>query len=108
MEVNAEANAALSRATKEVNDGLSQVQKNFALARQMFEDQLKHDLEALEVSFTEKQSFLEKLVKSIDTAVQSSLSSIGLTVRAIESDAASLSEVSQSGRSRYISKRLHI
>lgn len=92
VEVNAEANAALSRATKEVNDGLSQVQKNFALARQMFEDQLKHDLEALEVSFTEKQSFLEKLVKSIDTAVQSSLSSIGLTVRAMESDAASLSE----------------
>lgn len=97
VETNADANAALSRATKETNDGLNQLQTDFVLAKQMFQDQLVYDLEA---SSAKTQSFFEKLVKGVDTAVQSTLTKMGLTVRAIESDAASLSEVSQSGRSR--------
>lgn len=102
MQTNAEANAALSRATKEANDGLTQLQNNFALAKQMFQDQLMHDLE---VSSTKTQSFFEKLVQGMDTAVQSTISKICLTVRAMESDAGNLSEVSPSGRSRCTPKR---
>ena len=94
VETNANANAALSRATESANDALSQLQSNFALAKQMFQDQLNRDLEA---SSTKMQSFFEKLVKDIDTAVQSTLSKLGSKVRAMDSDAATLSEVSQSG-----------
>lgn len=105
VETNADANAALSRATKEANDGLVQLQSNFALAKQMFKDQLMHDLE---VSSTKTQSFFEKLVKGMDTVVQSTLSKMGSTVRAMDSDAVNLSEVSQSARSRRTSMRPHV
>ena len=93
VQTNADANAALSRATKEANDGISQLQSNFALAKQIFQDQLMHDIE---VSSTNAQSFFEKLVKGMDGAVQSMLSKFGSTMRAMESDAAKLSEVRQS------------
>ena len=98
METNANANAALSRAYGEVNDGLSQLQSNFALAMQMFQDQVAHEIE---VSSTKTQSFFEKLVIGMDAAVQSMLSKIGLTMSAMESDAANLSKVSRFGRIRY-------
>ena len=104
VETNANANAALSRATKEANDGLSQVQANFALAKQMFQDQLIQDLE---VSSTKVQSFFDKLVKGMDTAIQATLSKVGLTLRAMDSDAASLSQVSQFERSKCNPKRAH-
>ena len=105
MQTNAEANAALSRATKEANDGLTQLQNNFALAKQMFQDQLMHDLE---VSSTKTQSLFEKLVQGMDTAVQSTISKIGLTMRAMESDAGSLSEVSPSGEAGVPPSALHV
>ena len=92
VETNANANAALSRATKEVNDGLSQLQSNFALAMQIFQDQVTHEIE---VSSTKAQSFFEKLVIGMDAAVQSMLSKIGSTLGTMESDAANLSEVSR-------------
>lgn len=95
VEMNANANAALSRATKEANDAFSQLQSNFALAKQIFQDQLIHDIE---VSSTKTQSFFEMLVKGMDTTVQSVLSKLGLEMKAIESDAANLSEVGHSGR----------
>lgn len=97
VETNADANAALSRANKEVNDGLSQLQSNFALAMQMFQDQVTHDVEA---SSAKTQSFFETLVKGMEAAVQSMLSKIGSTMSAMESDAASLNEVRQAGRTR--------
>ena len=105
VETNADANAALSRANEEVNDGLSQLQSNFALAMQMFQDQVTHEVEA---SSTKTQSFFEKLVKGMDAAVQSMLSKIGSTMSAIESDAASLNEVSQAGRTRYSPKHPYV
>lgn len=89
VKTNAEANAALSRATKEANNGLVQLQSNFALAMQMFQNQLAHDLD---VSSTKTQSFFEKLIQGMDTAVQATIRKMGLTVRAMESDAANLSE----------------
>ena len=99
VETNANANAALSRATKSANDALGQLQSNFALAKQMFQDQLNRDLE---ISSKDTQSFFERLVKDVDTAVQSTLSKIGSKVRAMDSDAATLSEVSQFwGRSSF-------
>ena len=92
VETNANANAALSRANKEVNDGLTQLQSNFALAMQIFQDQVTHEIE---VSSTKTQSFFEKLVIGMDAAVQSMLSKLGSTMSAMESDAANLSKVSQ-------------
>lgn len=98
VDTSADADAALSRATKESNEAFNQ----FVVAKQMLQDQLVHDLEALS---TKTQSFFEKLVKGVDAAVHSTLSKFGLMVRAMESDAASLSEVSQSGRNRWTPKR---
>ena len=105
VETNANANAALSRATKEVNDGLSQIRSNFALAMQIFQDQVTYEVEA---SSTKTQSFFEKLVKGMDAAVQSMLSKIGSAMSAVESDAASLNEVSQARRTRYTPKCPHV
>ena len=105
VETNANANAALSRANKEVNDGLSQLQSNFALAMQIFQDQVTHEIQ---ISSTKMQSFFEKLVIGMDAAVQSMLSKIGSTLNAMESDAANLSKVSRFGRSTYPPKRLYV
>ena len=105
VETNANANAALSRANKEVNDALSQLQSNFALAMQMFQDQVTQEIE---ISSTKTQSFFEKLVQGTDAAVQSMLRKIGSTMSAMESDTASLSEVSEPGRSRCTPKRASV
>ena len=104
VETNANANAALSRANKEVNDVLSQLQSNFALAMQIFQDQVTHEIE---VSSTKTQSFFEKLVIGLDAAVQSMLSKIGSTMNALELDAANLSKVSRFER-RHPPKRLYV
>ena len=96
VETNANTNAALSRANKEVNDGLTQLQSNFALAMQIFQDQVTHEIE---ISSTETQSFFEKLVIGMNVAVQSMLSKLGSTMSAMESDAADLSKVSRFERS---------
>ena len=98
VETSAHADAALSRATSESNNAFNQ----FVVAKQMFQDQLVHDLEALS---TKTQSVFEKLVKGVDAAVHSTLSNFGFIIRAMESDAAILSEVSQSRRRRWTSKR---
>ena len=87
MEINANANTALSRATKEANDGLS----DFSLAVQMFKRQLMHDLET---SSSKTLSYFEKLVKGMDSAVQSTISKMSSVIRAAETDAADMSEVS--------------
>ena len=92
VETNADANAALSRANQQVNNGLSQLQSNFALAMQMFQDQVTHEIE---VSSTKTQSFFEKLVMGMDAAVKSMTSKLGSTMSAMESNAANLSKVSQ-------------
>ena len=92
VETNANANAALSRANKEVNDGLSQLQSNFALAMQIFQEQVNQEIQ---VSSFKTQSFFEKLVIGMDAAVQSMLSKLGSAMSAMESDAANLNEVSR-------------
>lgn len=102
VETNADASAALSRATESANDALSQLQSNFALAKQMFQDQLTHDLE---LSSSKTQSFIEWLAKGMET-VQTTLSNLGSKVKAMDSDAATLSEVSQFGRLYFIQSAL--
>ena len=101
VEINANANTALSRATKDANDGLS----DFSLAVQMFKSQLMHDLE---ISSSKTQSYFEKLVKGMDSAVQSTISKMSSVIRAAETDAANMSEVSPSGRSQCVQKRADI
>ena len=103
VETNADANEALSRANKEANDGLNQLRSNFALAVQMFQNQVTRDIEA---SSTKTHSFFEKLVSGVDVAVQSMLSKMGSTLRGMESDASILSEVSQSRKNIFTTKRL--
>ena len=98
METNANANEALSRANTQANDGLRQLQSNFALVLQMFQDQVTHEIE---VSSSKTQSYFETLIKGIDAAVQSIISKIGSRMTAMESDAANLSEVSQAERIRF-------
>ena len=101
VEINADANTALSRATKNANDGLS----DFSLAVQMFKRQLMHDLE---ISSSETQSYFEKLVKGMDSAIQSTISKMSSVIRAAETDAANMSEVSPSRRSQYFQKRADV
>ena len=101
VEINANANTALSRATKEANDGLS----DFSLAVQMFKRQLMHDLET---SSSRTQSYFEKLVKGMDSAVQSTISKMSSVIRAAEADAANMSEVSLSGRNQCVQKRADV
>ena len=101
MEINANANTALSRATKDANDGLS----DFSLAVQMFKRQLMHDLE---ISSSTTQSYFEKLVKGMDSAVQSTISKMSSVIRAAETDAANMSEVSPSARSQCVWKRADV
>ena len=93
VETNADANAALSRANKEANDGLSQLQSNFALAMQMFQDQVTHDIE---LSSKKTQSLFEQLIKGMDAAVQSVMQKMGSALSIIQSDTANISEVSRS------------
>ena len=95
VEINADASTALSRATKDANDGLT----DFSLAVQMFKKQLMQDLE---ISSSKTQSYLEKLLKGMDSAVQSTINKMSSVIRAAETDATNMSEVSPSVRSRYV------
>lgn len=90
VRTNAEADIALSKATKEANEGLIQLRSNFALAKQMFQKQLMQDLEA---ASTKTQTFFERLLTSMDTAVSTTMSKMSSRVKDIELDTESLSEV---------------
>lgn len=105
VETNANADAALSRASKEFNDVLSQVQSSFALAMQIFQDRVTREIE---VSSTRTQSLFEKLVTGMESAVQSMLSEISSKLSAMESEAANLSKVSRLGRSTFLPESLYV
>lgn len=84
-----DANSALARASDQANYAVIQLQNDFALAKQGFQDQLVHDLEA---STAKTQTLLERLVKSMDTAVQSAMSKMVSATKDIESGTARLSQ----------------
>ena len=90
VDTNAEANSALARATSQANAALLQLHDEFALAKKTFQEQLMQDLDA---STAKTQSFLERLVRSMDVAVQTAMSKLVSTTTEIEADTARLSEV---------------
>lgn len=88
VETSADANSALARATNQANTVILHLQKDFALAKQTFQDQLMQDLDT---STAKTQSFLERLMKSMDTAVQSAMGKLVSATKDIESGTASVS-----------------
>ena len=92
IETNADANSALARATKQANTALMQLQDEFALAKQDFQSQLLQDLD---ISTAKAQSFLERLVKSMDTAVQLAMGKVTSATKDIEANTARLSQVNR-------------
>lgn len=90
VETSSDIDSALSNALREVNDGLLK-QRNFAVAIQEFQKQLLQDLK---VSNSQAQSYLAKIVNSLESAVQSILVKIASAVHTVESDINGLREVS--------------
>ena len=90
VDTNAEANSALARATNQANTALLQLHNEFALAKKMFQEQLTQDLDA---STAKAQSFIERLVRGMDAAVQIAMSKLASVTIEIEADTARLSEV---------------
>ncbi len=89
VEITAEANSALARATNQANTVLIQLQGDFSLAKQTFQEQLMQDLDA---STAKTQSFLERLMKSMDAAVQSAISHMDSATKEIELNTAGVSQ----------------
>lgn len=88
----ADASTALAKATTDANAALAQLQFDFTLAKKTFQSQLLQDLDA---STEKAQSFLDRLVKSMDAAVQTAMSKVISTTREVESETASLSQACQ-------------
>ena len=90
FEANSAANTALSRATKEANDALTQLQHDFITAKKAFQDQVSKDLET---SHDQTLSFLERLLKGMDTAVQGAIGKVVAATTDLESETASMADV---------------
>ena len=90
VDTNAEANSALARATNQANTALLQLHNEFAVAKKTFQEQLMQDLDA---STAKAQSFIERLVRSMDAAVHIAMSKLASVTTEIEADTARLSEV---------------
>lgn len=93
VETSADASSALARATNDANAALINLQSDFALAQKKFQQQLLHDLEA---STDKAQSFLERLVNSMDAALQKAIGKVVSATKDLESVTANLSKVCQS------------
>lgn len=93
VETSADASSALARATNDANTALIHLQSDFALAQKEFQQQLLHDLEA---STHKAQSFLERLVSSIDAALQTAIGTVVSATKELESVTAILGKVCQS------------
>lgn len=91
VETSADASTALGRATNEANAALTQLQFDFTLARKNFRDELMQDLDA---ATEQAQSFLQRLVASMDAAVQTAISKVISATREVESETAHLIQVS--------------
>lgn len=90
VETSSDIDSALSNALREVNNGLIK-HRDFAVAIQEFQKQLLQDLK---VSNLQAQSYLAKIVSSMESAVQSILVKIASAVHAVEYDINGLREVS--------------
>lgn len=100
VEASAEASTALGRATNEANAALAELQQDFMLAKRDFQDRLLHDINS---STQNAQSFLERVVRGMDAAVQGAMGRILSAVTEIESRTAGLAQVcTWSGREDYV------
>ncbi|KAL9127275.1 MAG: hypothetical protein Q9217_003810 [Psora testacea] len=89
VEMQSDANTALAQTAKMSQESLQQLQKDFVLARQAFNDQLMRDLES---SSARTQSYSEKLMAKLESAFQATLSQVRSTTSAVQSEMASLSK----------------
>ena len=87
----ADASTALARTTNEANAALAQLQSDFALAKKTFQDQLFQDLNA---STMQAQTYLERLVNSMNTAVQTTMTKLTSATKEIQSETANLKNAS--------------
>lgn len=91
VETSADASTALKRATNEASAAFTSLQADFNSARRTFQEQLMQDLD---VSTEKAQSFLQRLVASMDAAVQTAMSKVLSATRKVETESAHLSQVS--------------
>ncbi|MCJ1273303.1 hypothetical protein MMC21_001093 [Puttea exsequens] len=89
VETNADANSALAKATNGANMALTQLQNDFAVARQAFQEQLDRDLE---ISTAKTQTLLERLISNMDSALQSATNKFAAAIHQLDSDTAKISE----------------
>lgn len=91
VETSADASTALRRATNEASAALTGLQSDFDSVRRTFQEQLIQDLD---VSTERAQSLLQRLVASMDSAVQIAMSKVLSATKKVESETAHLSQVS--------------
>lgn len=91
VKTSADASTALATATVEANAALVQLQSDFTLAKRNFQEQLMQDLD---VSTEKAQSYIARMVASMDAAVQTAMSNLVSATRKVESETAHLSQVS--------------
>ena len=91
VETSAEASSALGQSTSQANAALIQLQSDFTLAKQNFQEQLLQDID---LSAQKAQSFLERFVNGMDAAVQKATARVLSGLKETESSTASLAEAS--------------
>ena len=89
---NAEAHSALSKAVQQAHEDLTR-QSEFVAAVESFQQRSLRDLESSSVEY---RSVFAKAVKGIESFTQSTLNQLRNAVKSVESDFASLDEVSLS------------
>ncbi|KAL9637662.1 MAG: hypothetical protein Q9164_002067 [Protoblastenia rupestris] len=89
VETQSDTNTALAHLAKASLEGLQQLQQDFAVAKQAFQDQLMRDLES---STARMHSYFEKMMSGLDSAFQATLSKVKSTMTTIQSDMGSLSK----------------
>ena len=90
VETQSDTNTALANLAKASLEGLQQLQQDFAVAKQAFQDQLMRDLES---STARMHSYFERMMSGLDSAFQATLSKVKSTMTAVQSDMGSLSKV---------------
>ena len=89
VETSADASAALGKATKEANAALMQLQDDFALAKRTIQDQILQEIESTSVK---SRSTLERLLKSVDAMVQSTMNRLASRTKDADSSITTLTE----------------
>lgn len=92
VETSSSASSALSQALRQANHYMLQ-QQDFARAVKAFHEELLQDLQNLQKSSAEAQSYFSTLMKSVALATQTMTSKITDVLRNVENGLAGLNEV---------------